>query len=62
MGCSGRVGTLEDFDEVRGATGFRGVACAGFVALGMGDGCDGPIEKHSEKGNQLVWFLICSES
>ena len=49
MGCSGRVGTLEYFDEVRGATCFGGVACAGFVALGVWDWCDGAVEKKSEK-------------
>ena len=44
---------MEDFDEVCGAAGFGGVACAGFVALGVGDGCDGPIEKKSEKGKSV---------
>ena len=60
LGCSGRVGTLEYFDEVCGAAGFGGVACAGFVALGVWDRCDGPVEKNSEKGNQLVWVFIRS--
>ena len=40
---------MEDFDEVRGAAGFRGVACAGFVALGVRDWGDGAVEKKSEK-------------